>query len=76
MLLYRIVHDYRKRLPGENIGFEFGANGRWYESNKMALFSRKPLATTALTNSRAVFMADGCVLRRKVVLFCEGLVAF
>ena len=47
-----------------------------YEPNKMALFSRKPLATTALTNSRAVFMADCCVSMRKIVLFREGLVAF
>ena len=43
---------------------------------KMALFSRKPLATTALTNLRAVFMADCGVSMRKVVLFHEGLVAF
>jgi len=49
---------------------------RMYEPNKMAFFNGKPLATTALTNSRAVFMADCGVSMRKVVLFREGLVAF
>jgi len=62
--------------PAKSISESERCSLRMYEPNKMAWFSGKPLATTALTNSRAVFMADCGVSRRKIVLFREGLIAF